>query len=83
MIIAYLGFFIMIGGGAVFWWFLQQPLLDMLDRVVAMDATYIPAADQAFIQAVIHWFPALMLIGGLLWLIVFSQRTEAQGYYIG
>jgi len=81
MIIAWLGFFLLLGGGAVFWWFLEQPLLEMLELVVAMDAAYIPAADQAFMRAIIHWFPAMMAVGALIWVLVFSQRTEAQGYY--
>jgi len=81
LIIAWLGFFIMIGAAAFFWWFESDVLTLFLNRVIGMNAAYIPVDDKIFMQAVIHWMPLFFLLGGLMFLIIFTEREPAQGYY--
>lgn len=80
MIIAWLGFFLMIGAAGLFWWYQTEIITMFLDRIIGINAAYIPVDDKIFIEAVLHWMPLFFLIGGLMFLIVFTQKEEAIGY---
>lgn len=70
----------MIGAAGLFWWYQTEIITMFLDRIIGINAAYIPVDDKIFIEAVLHWMPLFFLIGGLMFLIVFTQKEEAIGY---
>jgi len=83
LIQALLGFFMLIFAAGYYWWMMQTPMLESITRFTARFPTYFAAEDVAFMRAVVHWFPWLIVIGAFVWLIVFIQRSSPEGYYYG
>jgi len=80
MIVQWLTFF----GLLLIMWLVWDPLGDVL--IAALDqmlVRYPGALDPgtvAFIRGVEQWLPFFVLLGGLLYILVASQRSTVEGY---
>jgi hypothetical protein len=83
LIIIWVTYFALLGLTWVFWDPTSDAILAVLDYFTARFPTYFTNDTATFIRSIVHWFPAIVVIGGLVWVIVASQRTSPEGYYYG
>ena len=81
MIYIFLTFFVLLFFCGFFWLVLRQPIEGVLDKLVLDFPGYYDPVHVTFVRAILYWVPFLVLIGGIIWVIVSSQRTTPGGYY--
>jgi len=81
VIYVWLGFFLLLAAGGLFWYVLNDLVTGLLDELEAMYPGLLDQQVLAFIRSVWHWLPLLILVGGLVWVYVQSQRRAyPEGY---
>jgi len=81
VIYIWLGFFMLVGASGLFWYALNDQVITLLDELIAEYPGYYPDPVVTFIKSVWHWFPFLIMLGGLVWVYVTAQRRPyPEGY---
>jgi len=80
MIYIYVGFFTLLVFGGLLWYAANEAVNALLYELNLQYPAYFTGQFITFLQAIWHWFPLVLVFGGLLWVYVMSQRMEAEGY---
>jgi hypothetical protein len=81
MIVAYLGFFILIIAGGYILWVEYSFGIYYIETVDNFIPDALLSQDVQFMQAVLYGLPLIVIIGAIYWLIVYSQRTRPEGSF--
>lgn len=75
---SFIEFFLLLGS-TLYWWFLEQFLLEFIDTVATAYPGAVTVAEYNFQVAFITYLPFFMFIGGLGMLIYDASRERIEG----
>jgi len=82
MIYIFMVFFLIIGVGGILCYVLDVVGTEVLDMYQAAYPSLFTGPPVDFLRAIFHWMPFFVVLAGLLYVFVASQRgAEPEGYY--
>lgn len=80
MILIWLTVFALLGITWIYWDILGDAFIRFLEIMTARFPGYYDTDTVTFIHAIDRWFPVMVLLGALLFVLVTSQRHSVEGY---
>ena len=74
MISLYIGFFGLLGVCGLLWYICYDVVSQLITAVQAFQPGVLEIATLTFIEALWYWFPLVLVVAGVVFLVVNSQR---------
>lgn len=74
MIAIYIGFFTLLGIGGLLWYVFYDAISQLIAAAQTYQSGLLESVTLSFIETIWHWLPLFLVIAGLMFVVINSQR---------